>query len=166
MHQISNPQSQISNMPNRRDFILQACGTCAAVAGLGFLVAQLDSCKSPEGLKADAAKTNAIKAEVTKSQITVPANAFADQNNFLVKDISLDFDVLVVKKPDGSYSALQMRCTHRGQPLRATPTELICDSHGSAFDLNGNVTKAPASSPLKKYPATVENGKVVVKLDA
>ncbi len=151
-------------MTNRRDFLLQTCSFCAAAAGLGFIASQLESCKTPEGIKTEGNKPEAIKAEVTKSQINILAKAFDSQNNYLVKDMSLEFDVLVVKYPDGTYSALQMRCTHRSYPLQVTPTGLVCNNHGSEFDFNGNVTKQPASMPLKKYPATVENGKIVVNL--
>lgn len=143
-------------MPNRRDFILQTCSFCAAVAGLGILASELESCKSTAG----------IKSTVTKSRISLPLKTFGEGNNYLIKNFSLPFDVLIVKNKDATYYALQMRCTHRNSPLRITPTGFICDNHGSTFDFDGNVTKSPASMPLKKYPCSVENENIIVQLDA
>lgn len=143
-------------MPDRREFLRQTCSFCAALAGIGILASELESCKSTEGLK----------VTVTKSRITVPIKAFGDGNNYLVKDFNLPFDVLVVRNKDATYTALQMRCTHKGSPLRITPTGLICDNHGSTFDFDGNVTKQPASMPLKKYSCSVEKKMIQVQLDA
>src|SRR5258707_430856 len=117
-------------MTTRRDFILQTCSFCAAAAGLAFVASQLEGCKTTEGLK----------VSVTKSQIIIPKKAFEDQKNYLVKNILLEFDVLVLKNDDGTYSAIQMMCTHRRYPLRLTPKNLVCDNHGSEFDFNGDVT--------------------------
>ena len=143
-------------MPNRRDFILQTCSFGAALTGSGIIASQLESCKS----------TEALKVVVTKSRISIPESVFGESKNYLVKDFSLPFDVLVVKNPDATYSALLMKCTHKGYALRITPTGFICDNHGSTFDFDGNVTKAPAPAPLKKYPCSLENKRIVVKLDA
>jgi nitrite reductase/ring-hydroxylating ferredoxin subunit len=143
-------------MQNRRDFIKQSCSLCAGVIGLGIVAAELESCKTTGGLN----------ISVTQTQITFPITAFGEQKNYLVKDYRLPYDVLVVKKPDGTYTALQMRCTHRGTLLRLTPDKIVCDKHGSEFDFNGNVLHEPAPLPLTKYPCTVEKEIIVVHLDA
>ncbi len=74
----------------------------------------------------------------------------------------MEFDILLVKKSDGTYNALYMQCTHQSQPLTASKTGLFCSSHGSGFDLDGNVTIEPATRPLRKFKT--EAGSDAVKI--
>lgn len=77
----------------------------------------------------------------------------------------MEFDILLVKRKDGTYNALYMQCTHQNQPLSANKSGLFCASHGSAFDLEGNVNVEPATSPLKKFRTETENNNVKIYLN-
>ena len=57
-----------------------------------------------------------------------------------------------------------MRCTHKGAELNQKGEELICPSHGSIFDMEGNVIKAPANKGLKSFPVTAEPTEIIVHL--
>jgi Rieske Fe-S protein len=57
-----------------------------------------------------------------------------------------------------------MQCSHQNQPLSATKTGLFCASHGSAFDLEGNVTVEPATDPLRKFKTEVNNATIKIYL--
>jgi cytochrome b6-f complex iron-sulfur subunit len=67
---------------------------------------------------------------------------------------------LLVTRPNATAApvALTAVCTHElctVQPLRAAapgPFTLYCPCHGSAFDLNGNVTHGPATFNLFTFP--------------
>jgi Rieske Fe-S protein len=50
-----------------------------------------------------------------------------------------------------------MKCSHQDNSLTVTKTGLFCSSHGSTFDLEGNVTKEPALEPLKKFKTEINN---------
>jgi len=143
-------------MSNRRAFIKTSCVACAGIAGSGFLLSLLSSCKT----------TALITAETTDNIIRVPVSAFADKKIQVVRSKSLEFDVLVVKNSPEKYSALLMKCTHRENPLTATDKGLFCPSHGSSFDLDGNVTEEPASSPLKKFRTQLENETILIYLQS
>lgn len=80
-----------------------------------------------------------------------------EQNLLIIKNSNLEFDILLVKKKDNTYNALYMQCTHQSQPLSASKTGLFCSSHGSGFDLEGNVTIEPATQPLRKFKTETEN---------
>jgi len=140
-------------MPDRREFIRQSCAACAGVVAFAIL-ADLEGCKPTEGIMVDA----------SKKQVTVPLKEIAGKNTLLIKSASLDYDIALVKKPDGSYLALQMICTHRRSPLEVTQTGFHCPNHGSDFDAEGNAIKGPATAPLKKFPLTVEKKEIVISL--
>lgn len=101
-----------------------------------------------------------------KGTIKVPLSSFIDKNKVLiVRNEQTVFDILLVKISDTNYNALLMQCTHQDNPLTATKSGLFCSAHGSTFDLQGNVTKEPALSPLKKFKTEVNNSFIEIFLD-
>lgn len=130
----------------RRDFIKNSCKACLGVACSSVLVTLLESCAS----------LPVYKTKAVNGVMTVPLEQFAATNMIVASTTQLDYDVLVIKKDDGTYKSLLMRCSHQDQPLTATASGLFCAAHGSSFDLDGNVTKEPASTPLVSYKTIVE----------
>lgn len=66
----------------------------------------------------------------------------------------------------GQYYAVSNRCTHAGKPLSGGTLrgyELTCPAHGARFDVRtGTVLEAPAEAGLKRYPVTLQAGKINV----
>jgi Rieske Fe-S protein len=142
-------------MQNRRDFIKQSCTMCMGAIGLGVISSQLSSC----------APMPIYKGEVEKDFITVPLTSFTEKNNsVIVRSNKIDFDILLVKLENGTFNALEMKCTHQDNPLTASKTGLFCASHGSTFDLQGNVTKEPAINPLKRFKTEINNSFVTIHI--
>jgi nitrite reductase/ring-hydroxylating ferredoxin subunit len=56
--------------------------------------------------------------------------------------------------------AMTLTCTHAGcdigQAGTVTPQGLVCGCHGSEFDVDGNVTRGPATQPLAHFAVTVD----------
>ncbi len=46
------------------------------------------------------------------------------------------------------FSALSLVCSHLGCTVEIKTNDYACPCHGSRYDLSGNVTHGPASSPL------------------
>jgi Rieske Fe-S protein len=88
----------------------------------------------------------------------------ADKNILLIKNASLDYDIALVKKSKTEFVALKMVCTHRLNPVTLTEKGFYCPSHGSEYDIDGNVKKGPAPSPLKRFPTLVQKGKAIISL--
>lgn len=144
-------------MKNRREFIKQSCALCMGIAGLGVLSSQLSGC----------APMPIYKGEIEKDLITVPLSYFTDKNNLvIVRNIKIDFDILLIKLADGNYNALLMKCTHQDNPLTANQSGLYCSAHGSSFDLQGNVTKEPALYPLRKFKTEINNSSVQIYINS
>ena len=71
---------------------------------------------------------------------------------------------------DGEFYLIDDVCTHDGGPLDQGELfghEIECPRHGARFDVRtGRVRRLPAIRPIRTYPVTVEDGKVVVELEA
>jgi len=141
----------------RRDFVKTTCVSCIGILGGGTLLSLLNSC----------APLPVLKTSSKENTLLIPESSFMEKQTVLiVKNSNLEFDILLVKKKDNTYNALYMQCTHQNQPLAATKTGLFCSAHGSAFNLNGEVTVEPATQSLRKFKTQTENNNVIIYLTA
>ena len=138
----------------RRNFIKNTCMSCGMMAAGGSLLSLLSSCKS----------TSIFKIEAVNHLLTVPLSAMNDKKILIVRNASAEYDILLVKKSENHFTALEMKCTHRANPLNASDGGLYCTLHGSRFDLDGNVVAEPATQPLKKYPVIVNNSLIQISI--
>ena len=72
---------------------------------------------------------------------------------------SITFDdrgIIVLRTSTQSVRALSRRCTHQGNTVNidSANNNLLCPSHDSVFDFNGNVVSGPATSSLTQYSAS------------
>ena len=68
----------------------------------------------------------------------------------------------VCRDSKGLYTVSSL-CTHEGATIQAQATQFYCPRHGATFDLNGAVTKGPASRALAHYSlCLMSNGNVGV----
>lgn len=131
----------------RKEFIKSSCKACLGLALSGAVISLFEGC----------ATMPVYKVKPVNNVLSIPVAQFAETKMVLARTSQLDYDVLVQKRDDGTYTAIYMRCSHQDQPLNATATNLYCTAHGSTFDLDGNVTKEPANNPLRQFKTTVEN---------
>ncbi len=131
--------------------------SCAGILGSSALLSLLNSC----------APLPVLKTSSKENRVLVPESSFVEnQNVLIVKNSNLEFDILLIRKKDNTYNALYMQCTHQNQPLSATKTGLFCSAHGSAFNLEGEVTVEPATQPLKKFKTQLEDNNIIIYLNA
>ncbi len=68
----------------------------------------------------------------------------------------------------GTFYALDNRCTHVGGPLgegKVEGTIVTCPWHGSQFDITtGEVVKGPARRPVAAFPVHVEGNDVMADI--
>ena len=78
--------------------------------------------------------------------------------------------VLAVYNVGGEYFVTDDMCTHGPGSLSEgylEDDEIECNFHGGRFNVRtGAVAGPPCMVPIKTYPATVENGKVVIDVEA
>ncbi len=139
---------------NRRNFIRSGCTFCAGAIGAGFIVSTMCSCAS----------LPIYKGTTEQNKISIPLSNFKDSKILIVRNNQMEFDILLVKNSETDVNALLMKCSHQDNQLTATKNGLFCSAHGSSFDLQGNVTKEPAMSPLSKFRTEINNQIITVFL--
>ena len=139
----------------RREFIKTGCGYCAGFAALNVLGSLLEGCKPADLI---------YNAENNGGKINVPLEKLSGKKYLVIRSPRLEFDLLLVKENETTFHTLAMQCTHRQQPLVVTSTGLVCNAHGSRFDLDGNVTQDPANAPLFKFETVFTGQAVLISL--
>jgi cytochrome b6-f complex iron-sulfur subunit len=140
---------------NRRDFV-----AAAAVTVCGCMI----GCRSDRAAEspADATDPSDLPPE-TSPQGTVDIGTAADYPHDGVYDRFATSDrVYVVRRAVRIY-ALRSMCTHRACLVVPDTSALRCPCHGSRFELDGTVTKGPATRPLPHYAIVrTEGGRLIV----
>ena len=134
-------------------FILEACG------GGGSPTGPEDNNGGDTGYNYDPA-TGTITIDISKIYITLQT---LGSGIMLASNITFDDrGIIVLRTGTNSVKALSRRCTHQGQTVSidAANNNLLCPSHDSVFDFNGNVISGPASSSLAQYSASI-NGNII-----
>jgi len=144
---IKGIKTKIENM-KRREFLVKSGYSCIAITGLGFL---LTECKS-------------ASIKDTEKELIIPVSLMKKKNNLLVSSKHVMEKILVVRGKDGNYHSLLMKCTHKGAELTKSGDKLVCPSHGSTFDFDGNVMNKPAKTELKRFPVTSNANEIIVHL--
>ncbi len=137
---------------DRRSFLRSSCQACAAFA-LTPAVVSMQSCAS-----------GAKMLTVENGMLTVPMDTLGMNKTAVVSGQGLANKLLIVKRDDGTYTALELLCPHKGGPLNETGSQLECEWHHSRFDLEGKVLGGPAKANLKTYPVEVGRNALLVKV--
>ena len=82
----------------------------------------------------------------------------------LLQRPGMEHPVFVHATEQGGYTALLVRCTHRGCQPDPVGDRFVCPCHGSEFDLEGAVLRGPAERSLPRYRVAREGEDVVVTL--
>ena len=74
--------------------------------------------------------------------------------------------IIVLRTSNSGVRALSRNCTHAGFTVNINnaANNLICPSHNSVFDLNGNVISGPASGSLTRYQASLNADGTIITI--
>ena len=65
-----------------------------------------------------------------------------------------------------NYSAVLLRCTHKGCAVRPGGDILICPCHGSEYSPQGEVLKSPAEKNLERFKVSYDQDFVYIHLSS
>lgn len=94
----------------------------------------------------------------------------ADLDEAVPVRASIDGTAVVVVRCGGELYCLEDVCSHENFPLSdgevdPDTCEIECARHGSMFDLStGEPRSLPATKPVRTFPVSVRDGKVVVEV--
>ena len=76
--------------------------------------------------------------------------------------------IIVLRTSNTGVRALSRNCTHAGFTvnINTAANNLVCPSHNSIFDLNGNVVSGPASGALTRYSASLSGSIITISQGA
>jgi len=141
----------------RRDFIKKSCGICAVMGSGIALSAFLQACKTAGGI---------IKTTAQNNSIHIPLAEFSTLPFKLLRIKNYNYDMAIQKHEDGSFTILQLACTHTGHPLTKTGENYYCTMHGSRFSHEGMVLKGPAEMPLRQIKYVIDKSNLTFVLPA
>jgi nitrite reductase/ring-hydroxylating ferredoxin subunit len=137
----------------RKEFIKTGCAFCVGALLFGA-ASSLGSCTS----------ALAVTKTISNNTITLLPSDFLESKTLIVKTNSLPFYLLCIRVSDTEYRTLEMKCSHQEQPLNFNGEKLQCSSHGSAFDLEGNVLIPPANAPLHRFRTEKISNQIIIHL--
>ncbi len=146
---------------NRKKFI-RTCGL-ACVGGMTMPVAFLSSCSTTNYIAQHSVTSNLLM--VKKSEfIKASKNKTQLRQYVLVKPESFEFPVCIYNLGSEKYSAILMKCTHKGCELQPQGSHLVCPCHGSEFSNLGVVQNPPAEENLQVFKVTTDNENIILQL--
>jgi len=157
----SNSISSSDNC-SRREFLNRTISGAKSIALGSFTIALINACSSDDG------DSNPTGPGLESSELTVDVTESANiplQNVGGIVALganSIDSKGLfVVRKSETVVDVFSRECTHQACVVSAfSGNTATCNCHGSQFSITGQVLRGPASSPLKKYSATI-NGNII-----
>ncbi len=94
--------------------------------------------------------------------IALSPSVFGEGPDVIVETPNSRFPIYVRRSSDG-YTAVSLRCTHRGCQAEPEADRLACPCHGSEFSFDGRVLRGPAEEPLSSYKTRIENELIVIE---
>lgn len=145
---------------DRKDFIKNVGYTCI---GGSAIVALLQSCASSNYFAQNVLSENQIAVKKTEF-VKVEKGKTLQRKYVLIKTTVFDFPICIYKLSEQNYSALLLKCTHKGCELKPHGDYLSCPCHGSEFSSTGTVQNPPAEENLKTFHVKTDNDNIYVQL--
>ena len=170
--------------PSRRDFIRKA-STLTIVGGTAFLLQACGGGGSPTSSGGDTDNgggnsgggggngggNTGYNYDSTTGIITIDTSmiyqTLQNTGGAIALSGSDTFDnrgIIVLRTSNTGVRALSRNCTHAGFTvnINTAANNLVCPSHNSIFDLNGNVVSGPASGALTRYSASLSGSIITI----
>lgn len=145
---------------DRKEFILTCGMICLGGSSITLL---LQSCGSANYFAANTLIDNRLV--VDKSEfVGIVKDKTIHRSFILLKTEKYSFPIAVYRHDENDYSALLIKCTHRGCELNPLGDYLVCPCHGSEFNNRGFVQHPPADKNLQSFKTTTDNEKIYIQL--
>lgn len=144
-------------MKNRRDF-LKHSGALVGAALVGAAVTDLGCVVSTAPLVQVEPVDGVIRFDTAVPELSEQGDGVALSSD------QLDYPILLIKRKEGTFSALSTECMHLGCTVKKQKTVLRCPCHGSVYDFEGNVMNGPTERPLQVYVVVMHGTIAEIKI--
>lgn len=129
-------------------------------------------------LRASAIGVSAMSSVLTSCGGLRYARSSMDGADIRIDRRDVDAPGVLVDGPDGElpiflrvlgpdqFSALSMRCMHRGCQVESVGERFVCPCHGSEYAADGRVLVGPSELPLVEYRVLADDTRIVIHMNA
>ena len=171
--------------PSRRNFMKQAT-TLTMIGSTAFILQACGGGGSPTGPEdpgggdtgggdagggdnTDTGYTYDATTGTITIDITMMYTTLQTAGNGIQLSGSDTFDtrgIIVLRTSNTGVKALSRRCTHANNTvnINSAGNNLLCPSHNSIFDLNGNVVSGPATGALTSYTCSLNTEGTIITI--
>jgi cytochrome b6-f complex iron-sulfur subunit len=171
--------------PSRRNFMKQAT-TLTMIGSTAFILQACGGGGSPTGPEdpgggdtgggdtgggdnTDTGYTYDATTGTITIDITMMYTTLQTAGNGIQLSGSDTFDtrgIIVLRTSNTGVKALSRRCTHANNTvnINSAGNNLLCPSHNSIFDLNGNVVSGPATGALTRYTCSLNTEGTIITI--
>lgn len=158
----------MSDNQTRREFCVRACQAVSALAFGAAMGNVLQSCASDDPLSSGSQNLPQIQATAVNGTITLTIDGnspLAAVGSAAQVQYSGGTALLVARTSQDAFTALTAICTHQQCTIGGYGGQIYtCPCHGSQFNTNGQVTRGPATSALRKFQTQFANGQLAITL--
>lgn len=102
--------------------------------------------------------------EIIQNRIRVKKSEVSQERFFMLRPDTLPAPIYVQRSEENEYSAVLLRCTHRGCEVNPAGNILLCPCHGSEYSVTGEVLHPPAEKNLKRFAVTSDTEFIYVEI--
>jgi cytochrome b6-f complex iron-sulfur subunit len=150
----------ISNKYSRREFLFGTLKSAGTIAIGSYTLALVNACTNPTSSN-DEKESDGLKIDISQAE-----NAALQTVGGVIALASNEIDskgLFVIRSSDAEVRTFSRECTHQGCTVNPFfGNNATCGCHGSQFNKSGEVTKGPASKPLKEYNANLDGDIITI----
>jgi cytochrome b6-f complex iron-sulfur subunit len=159
------PQSDDLALPitTRREFCVRTCQAVSLLA-LGAVV---PACGGSSTSPSSAPALPSVSGTLVNRTLTIAVDAaspLAAVGGAATVTVSTG-TYLVARTGQNAVTTVTAVCTHEGCAVSGfANSRYVCPCHGSEFTTSGAVVQGPASSSLRQFPTSFDNGAVTISV--
>lgn len=97
--------------------------------------------------------------------LVIKKSNFVNEKYGLIGYKNLPAPIYITKLENNKYSAVLLKCTHKGCEVAPAGDLLICPCHGSEYSNTGEVLQSPADKDLYSFSVKTDSENIYVNVE-
>ena len=103
--------------------------------------------------------------DVGSNFLVISKSDFWEETYGLLNYSELPAPIYITRLENDNFSAVLLKCTHKGCEVSPTGDFLICPCHGSEFSKTGKVLQSPAERDLHKFSVRTDSENIYINVE-